>query len=320
MMTDVNTLSAENHRTTTLENTTTQQETIASDAQKSPQKALILGGHTGLLGQALMEAVQAVGWCAVALGREDINIHDSASIEAVILHHDPDVIFNAVAWTNVDGAEEQEHDAHAVNRAVPALLGRAIKGKDIHLVHFSTDFVFDGKKRSPYIESDETAALSVYGQSKLEGEMALLALDLDNCCIVRTAWLFGPHKSNFVQKIVELCKDRPEINVVHDQIGSPTYTPDLAEASVKLAALGACGVFHVANAGQASWCELASEAVSLAGLHSIVHAIPSSAWPQKATRPSYSVLDTSLFSQTTGMTLRPWPQALREYMFNAHFL
>lgn len=314
-MTDSSSISAENHETYMAEHANT-----ANQGQNHMPKALVLGGHTGLLGQALMEASINAGWCAVPLGRDDIDLHDSASVDAVIAKHAPDFIFNTVAWTNVDGAEDQESDAHAVNRAIPAILGRAVKGTKIHLIHFSTDFVFDGKKRSPYVEADETTTLSVYGKSKLEGEMALLALDLDNCCIVRTAWLFGPHKSNFVQKIVELCKSRPDINVVHDQIGSPTYTPDLAEASVKLAELRACGVFHVANAGQASWCELASEAVTLAGLHAVVHPIPSSEWPQKATRPSYSVLDTTRFSQTTGMTLRPWPQALREYIFNAHFL
>lgn len=291
-----------------------------TSTQDHRPKALILGGHTGLLGQALMEAVQAKGWLAIPLGRDDIKLDDSENIQAVIQKHNPDFIFNAVAWTNVDGAEDQVQDAHAVNRAIPAMLGRAVKGSTIHLIHFSTDFVFDGKKRSPYTEDDTTGCLSVYGQSKLEGELALEALDLQNCCILRTAWLFGPHKTNFVQKIVELCKNRSDINVVHDQIGSPTYTPDLAEASVALAAKRAQGIFHVANAGQASWCELASEAVTLAGLHAIVHAIPSSDWPQKATRPSYSVLDTSRFTQVTGMTLRPWPQALREYIFNAHFL
>lgn len=289
-------------------------------AQENAPKAFVLGGHSGLLGQAIMDALQKAGWIAIALGRNDVDLSGSEGLTALMEAHNPDAIFNATAWTDVDGAEEKSHEAHMVNRAIPTMLGRLVKGKAVHLVHFSTDFVFNGRKNAPYTVDDAPEALSVYGQSKLEGELALQALDLDNCCIIRTAWLFGPHKTNFIQKIITISASRSDISVVHDQIGSPTYTPDLAEASVKLASMRATGIFHVANAGQASWCEFASEAVALAGLHTKVHAIPSSEWPQKATRPSYSVLDTSRFAQVTGMTLRPWPQALREYIFNADFL
>lgn len=282
-------------------------------------RALVLGGRSGLLGQALTHCLNARGWDAIPVGRDDFDVLDNERLTAYIAQTSPQVIFNTVAWTQVDAAEENEPQALQLNRTLPLLLGRIVKGTSMHLVHYSTDFVFDGRKASPYSVTDSTNPLSVYGTSKLAGEKALASLELDNCCIIRTAWLFGPGRGNFVRTILNLCATRSGINVVHDQVGSPTYTIDLAEGSVKLAELRATGIFHVANAGQASWCELASEAVSLAGLHCKVQAIPSKDWPQKAQRPSYSVLDTSRFTQVTGISPRPWPQALRDYIFHDHF-
>jgi dTDP-4-dehydrorhamnose reductase len=150
-----------------------------------------------------------------------------------------------------------------VNEALPALLGRLVLERPCKLVHFSTDFVFDGKKDSPYLPDDPTGPASVYGETKLAGERALLSLNLPNLLIVRTAWLFGPGKKNFVRTILDLAAQRSELKVVHDQVGSPTYTCDLAAWAVALAAKDAAGIFHVVNAGQASWAELAAEAIRL---------------------------------------------------------
>lgn len=278
-------------------------------------RAVVLGGRTGLLGQSLVLALRNGGWDAVPVGRDDVDVLDAERLADFIDKASPQAVFNTVAWTQVDLAEEHEQEAAQLNRALPASLGRIVRGTGMHLVHLSTDFVFNGRKTTPYSTDDTPDPASVYGATKLAGETALLSIAPDNCCVVRTAWLFGPGRRNFVQTILGLCAAKDDIQVVHDQTGSPTYTVDLAAGCVRLAELRATGLFHVVNAGQASWCELASEAVHLAGLHCKVHAITSKDWPQKAARPAYSVLDTSRFTEVTGIVPRPWPQALRDYIY-----
>lgn len=283
-------------------------------------RVLVLGGRTGLLGQALVRVLRENGWDVVPTGRQDFDILDSEQLSAYVDRVAPEIIFNTVAWTQVDLAEDREDEALALNRALPTALGRIVKGTSTHIFHFSTDFVFDGRKKSPYTPADATAPLCIYGSSKLAGEQALANLCPANTCVIRTAWLFGPGRRNFVKTILDLAQERDELRVVHDQIGSPTYTLDLAAGCARLAELRPTGVLHLVNGGQASWCELASEAVSLAGFHCKVKPIPSSEWPQKATRPAYSVLDTADFTALTGMTPRPWPQALRDYIFKENIL
>lgn len=184
-------------------------------------------------------------------------------------------------------------------------------------MHFSTDFVFNGRKIGAYTEEDETDPLNVYGRSKLEGEKALLALNLEKFSIVRTAWLFGPGKKNFISTILDLCRQGKSLNIVHDQIGSPTYTVDLAAYCLNLFEKNGRGIFHITNSGKASWCEFASEAVRLAQAECPIAPIPSKEYPQKALRPAFSALSTAKFTEVTGITPRPWPQALADYIYTA---
>jgi dTDP-4-dehydrorhamnose reductase len=286
------------------------------------QKALILGGKTGLVGQALTSALRASGWDVTAPGRSDLDVgaSDAAGrLEALIDFSEPSCVFNAIAHTKVDAAEDEPEAATLLNCTLPATLGKIIKTRPCALVHFSTDFVFDGKKNTPYAPKDSTAPLCAYGKTKQAGEEALLSLDLPRCLIVRTAWLFGPDRKNFVSAILQACKEKRIVNVVHDQVGSPTYTPDLAQYTLKLLDSGAKGIFHIVNSGQASWFELAAEAVSLAQAECMINPIPSSEYPQKARRPSYSVLDCKDLARLTGTIPRPWPQALREYLFTTFY-
>ena len=288
------------------------------DTALSEKRVLVFGGATGLLGQALAKAASYAGYHVTATARRDLDLNDSVAIASCIDAVAPDIVFNAIAYTQVEQAEEEEEAAMRLNRAFPCALGRIIKTRpQIRLVHFSTDFVFDGRKTSPYTTDDPTAPLCAYGRTKLAGEQALLQLQMENCCIVRTAWLFGPGKKNFVQTILDLCRQRDSLNVVHDQMGSPTYSLDLATYSLKLAEAGGTGLFHIVNSGTANWCELAAEAVRMAQLECTINPIPSKEYPQKATRPVYSVLDTSRFTEVTGITPRPWPQALADYIYTA---
>ncbi len=255
-------------------------------------KALVLGGVTGLLGQALTRVLKERGWQVATLGRTDGNLLEMSFLEDHLAAADADAVFNAVAWTQVDDAEDHPEDALLINRTLPDALARVLKalGRG-HLVHFSTDFVFSGPHQHPWREEDAPNPVSVYGSTKLAGEEAVLRILPERSCIARTAWLFGPGRKNFVDVILEACRKRDAISVVHDQFGSPTYSLDLAQWSVELAeTAGPCRLEPIA----------------------------SSQWPQKAQRPAYSVLDTSKLSGFLGKKPRPWPQALREYLFSEY--
>ncbi|GAB6036363.1 dTDP-4-dehydrorhamnose reductase [Fundidesulfovibrio butyratiphilus] len=279
------------------------------------KRVAVLGGRTGLLGVPLVKALESEGFEVAALGRADFDVSDQESMAAFLDDFKPKHLYNTVAYTAVDLAEDEPVQAAKLNKALPVNLGRLCGPRKITLVHYSTDFVFDGQKSMPYTEEDTTNPTGVYGQTKLDGEKGLLALGLERLLILRTAWLFGPGKRNFVATILNLAKDRDELRVVHDQIGSPTYTPDLAAYSVALAKTGSTGIFNVVNSGRASWCELAAEAVSCAGLSCQVRAITTAEYPTKAKRPAYSVLDTTKFSTATGVAPRPWVMAVRDYVY-----
>ena len=282
----------------------------------SANKAVVLGGRTGLLGQSLVRALTDAGWAVTPLGRTDVDIFDAESLGALLDREECTALFNTVAYTQVDKAEAEPEEAFRLNERLPSLLGRLARPRSIRLVHYSTDFVFDGRAETPYAPDAPANPLSVYGMSKLKGERALLAQDVPGLLIIRTSWLFGPGRTNFVQKILDLAKTRDVLSVVHDQVGSPTYTLDLARNSVALVRAGGSGIHHLACAGRASWCELASEAVAAAGLHCDVRPITTDQYPTKARRPAYSVLDLSKFTAATGIKPRPWVQCLREYVFD----
>ncbi|SDL14992.1 dTDP-4-dehydrorhamnose reductase [Maridesulfovibrio ferrireducens] len=280
------------------------------------KKAVILGGRTGLLGQTLTETLRKNGVITIPLSRNDFDPLEEQSLTAFFEREEPDFIFNTIAYTMVDQAEDDKNKAHLLNTTLPVILGRIAKKHEAKLIHFSTDFIFDGKNDSPYTEKDKTNPKSVYGATKLAGEEKLLAIGYENILIIRTAWLFGPYKTNFVQKILKFARERDSLSIVHDQTGSPTYTPDLSEYTVELLKSDANGIFNIVNSGKASWCELATEAINCAGINCLVNPVPTSSYPTKAARPSYSVLDTSKFTETTGVNPRPWVQALRDYLYN----
>ncbi len=282
------------------------------------KRAIIFGGRTGLLGQALMRVLMANGWHTIPLGRNDGDLLDISFIENMFDKHQPQYVFNTVAWTQVDAAEDDERSAFVLNRALPAALAQLAKARSLHLIHYSTDFVFSGNSTQCYTEEDYTGPTSVYGLTKLAGEEAVLEIAPQNSCVLRTSWLFGPGRKNFVSTILEACSKHEKLSVVHDQIGSPTYSLDLASWSMLAAEQGLTGLYHAANSGRASWCELACEAVSIAEAPCKVEPIASDQWPQKAQRPAFSVLNTTKLATALNINLRPWPQALREFLFSEY--
>lgn len=276
--------------------------------------AVILGGTTGLLGQSLTKAFYKAGGHPIPLSSKDCDILDPNSVEQILDKEDADILINAAAYTQVDQAEDEEDLAFSLNATAPPLLASLAARRAIPFVHYSTDFVFKGDKKSPYTEYDEPSPFSVYGISKADGERGLLKLGYDRTLIIRISWLFGPGKMNFVQKILDLCDIHERLTVVNDQIGSPSYAPDIASYTINLLEQEATGIFHLANSGNTSWHGLANTAVSLSGKECTVAPVPTSEYVTKAIRPQYSVLDLSKFTRTTGLTPRRWEDALKEYV------
>lgn len=278
-------------------------------------RILILGG-SGLLGRALAKSLGHRGISCFTPSHAELNVLDYESLSAYVSGLEPDFIFNCVAYTQVDKAESEPDAAMLLNRDLPKMLGSIIKNTKSFLVHYSTDFVFDGLKGEPYTTEDQTCPVSVYGASKLAGEEELGRLDLENAAIVRTAWLFGPERKNFVHTILSRCKQNGEARVVVDQFGSPTYTYDLAVYSLALARFRQGGIFHLVNDGEASWFDLAVEAVKNALGHSQVYPITTDSLSLPANRPAFSVLDTQKFTDLTGIKPRHWHSALQEYLLH----
>ena len=258
----------------------------------------------------------------------EFDLTDTTQTNRVLSGIKPDVIINCAAYTAVDTCEEHEDLANRVNAAGVAGLAAIARTLDTTLVHISTDYVFAGTHKHPYREEDPTGPLSAYGRSKLKGEQAIIASGLEKFYIIRTSWLYGPGGKNFVETILRLAAEREELQIVADQIGSPTYTEDLADAifnllgaAVGVQALQSCpyGLYHFADEGQCSWYEFAKEIVSLAtgtGLSLRVRRllpIRTEDYPLPAPRPAYSVLDKSKYSLATGKIVPDWQSSLRKY-------
>lgn len=277
-------------------------------------KALIVGGN-GQLGKGLSHTAPAEA-SVVSYDRDTLDITDATAVEAAVAEIRPEIVFNAAAYTAVDKAESDEATAHAVNATAVGLLAKAAQEVGARFVHVSTDFVFDGRSGIPYAPDAPTAPLGAYGRTKLAGERAAG----DGALIVRTAWVYAPNGGNFVRTMLRLMAERPEVRVVADQIGTPTYAPGLASALWTMAAKGTTGIHHYTDAGACSWYDFAvaiqEEGLAAGLLDKAVPVIPINAteYPTPARRPHYSVLDkTSAFAALGGPTPH-WRENLRKMM------
>ena len=278
---------------------------------------LLIAGANGMLGHALQIVAGKRGLSFFAPVESEFDITSVADVSRVVrafaeLHPDGALI-NAAAYTNVERAEGDPETAFAVNRTGARLLAAAAARAGLPFVHVSTDFVFDGTKDGAYTEDDEPNPLSVYGVSKLAGEHVVLSAN-PTALIVRTAWVFGPYGANFPTKILERAAGSIAVTVVNDEIGSPTYTLDLAAGILDLLEARARGVFHLAGSGSCTRDEMAREILRLAGLERVaVVPVPSSTFPTKAARPANSVLDCSK-AEALGVTMPDWHDALARFI------
>jgi dTDP-4-dehydrorhamnose reductase len=286
------------------------------------QTKILLIGCDGQVGWELRRTLAPLGELASAslCGRWGLKLDlgEAASIEAAIRQVRPRLIVNAAAYTAVDRAEGDAETAQRVNGDALGLIGRLALELEASVVHYSTDYVFRGDANAPYREEDPTAPLGVYGRTKLEGERQLLDSGAD-AVILRTAWVYGGRGHNFLLTMKRLCSERPELSVVHDQIGAPTWSRMLAEATALMLAQTRpdgfrfgqrAGLYHLTNGGQTSWHGFASAIRDLLGASCTIHPIPTSDYPTPARRPAYSVLDNRKIEQAFGIRLPDWRTAL----------
>lgn len=256
----------------------------------------------------------------------DVDMLDITNPDAVSVFMEaskPAIVINCAAFTDVEGAEENTKVARKVNSLAPQVLAAACAMQDAFLVHISTDYVFDGDSSQPYTEDDETNPIQFYGQSKLDGEEKIKTV-FDNYLILRTSWMYSEYGHNFMRSIIAKAKENATIEVVEDQVGSPTYARDLANCIIDIIIKSILnpkaylpGVYHYTNQGSCSWFEFAQEIVNFAGLTDCkVIPVKASQYPTKAKRPQYSVLDTSKIRSAFGIGIPNWRDSLKECLLN----
>jgi len=281
----------------------------------------IVIGQEGQVARALAERSVARGVSTVLLGRPRLDLADPIGVEGLLRETGGDLIVNAAAYTAVDQAEKEPEMAAAINGTGAGVIGAAAAAMGIPIVHLSTDYVFDGTLHRPYKETDEVKPLGAYGRSKLLGE-TLVAAETENYAILRTAWIYSPFGKNFVRTMLRLAKEREEVGVVADQIGSPTSALDLADAILAVGRnllekpqdRSLRGIFHAAGTGFASWAEFASEIFALSarfgGPTAVVRPIVTADYPTPAKRPPNSRLDCTKLMSIHGVMLPPWQNSL----------
>ena len=278
---------------------------------------ILVIGAKGMLGRDLVQVLQSsfrndevIEWDI-----EDIDIQEENAIEKIEKIR-AEIVINVAAYTDVDGCELNEERAFAINAEGMKHIALGAQRYGAKVVYLSTDYIFDGKKKEPYLESDSPNPLNIYGRSKWRGEQYVQGLAKDGL-IVRTQWLYGRYGNNFVTSILRQAKERGILSIVNDQVGSPTYTVDLSKAISILIRNDARGIFHVANNDLCSWYTFGQAVLELSGLKGVkVIPISSKELGRSALRPSYSVLNTQKFQRETGMTMRPWHEALKDYLKN----
>jgi dTDP-4-dehydrorhamnose reductase len=272
---------------------------------------ILIIGNAGMLGRELVAECASRDANTRSLdGPSELDITDADAVSAVLRRQPPAVVINATGYTDVDGAETNPDEADRINATGPGNLARVCRELDCTLVHFSTDYVFDGRAGRPYLAQDEPNPINVYGRSKLAGERAIVESGCRHL-LIRTSWLFAAHGRNFVRTILAAAGRKSTLNVVNDQHGRPTYCPDLARMTLDLLDRNAHGTYHAGNDGHCTWFDMATAIVDVAGSPCEVYPCPTTAYPLPAPRPAFSVLDLTATTALIGPP-RHWTDAVAD--------
>ncbi len=283
-------------------------------------RTLLVLGRSGQVARELDKIGAPEGFQLVFAGREDFDLLTRDDPDALLDQHQPAAVINAAAYTAVDKAESEPEAADRLNRDMPAAFARACAARGIPFTHFSTDYVFDGEKGGPYVETDEKNPTGVYGRSKSEGEDLITAIEGGRHVILRTSWVYSAFGSNFVKTMLRLAEDRDELGVVDDQLGRPTWAEDCARGALHVAGkmlegeAKAQGIFHLSGAGDATWADFAEaifeESAQRGGKKPKVRRITTAEFPTPAKRPANSRLNCMKITQELGLRPRPWRDSL----------
>ena len=275
---------------------------------------ILVTGIRGQLGFDVMKVLKKRGIEGVGVNSSDMDITSAEAVNLVFDRERPDAVIHCAAWTAVDAAEDQTEEARAVNVSGTENIAKACACIGAKLMYFSTDYVFDGEGTEPWKPEDKTDPVSVYGQSKLDGEQAVRRYVPDRHFIIRLQWVYGINGKNFVKTMLKLAETHDRLTVVNDQIGGPSYTPDIAELAVDMIVTEEYGTYHAANTGYCSWYDFARAIFAEAGVCIHVDPVCSDAYPAKAKRPHNSRLDTSKLTAHGFKQLPPWQDALHRFI------
>ena len=276
---------------------------------------ILVTGSKGQVGSELQALADDYEYDFYFTDRDSLDITDTNQIEAFVNKNKIDIIINAAAYTAVDKAEEDEVNADKVNHLAVKNLAEVAKEHDIKLIHISTDYVFDGKNYKPYNEDDATNPNGVYGATKLAGEQAMQTINPNNSIIIRTSWVYSSFGANFVKTMLRLGKERDELGVIFDQVGTPTYAKDLAQvifAIIPTINNENVEIYHYANEGVLSWYDFAKEIMRMAKLDCQIDPIETKEYPTPAKRPHYSLLNKAKIKKEFGITIPYWKDSLDE--------
>lgn len=284
-----------------------------------PYSSILLVGDRGMLAHAVRRSLARRGLTAVGVDRDECDITDAASVAATFAEHRPTLVFNCAAYTAVDKAEQEEALATAINATGPANLAAACKANGATLVHYSTDFVFDGTSTEPYAPDAPATPEGAYGRTKLAGERAIADSGLENYLTIRTAWLYGPGPGRpFPKVMLDAARAGKPLKVIADQHGGPTLTLDLAETTFDLLDAGAKGLFHATGGGRTTWFGFTQAVMEVFGVTpQSLDPITAAEWakikPDAAPRPAFSVLECSATEAAIGRPMRPWRESIADY-------
>jgi dTDP-4-dehydrorhamnose reductase len=290
---------------------------------------ILVTGKNGQLGQSIKRLLDEKcfanlsSFSFIFTGRGELNLENLESIQSYFVRNDIDIIINCAAYTKVDQAEEDQNQANLINHNAVRELAKISKKSKIKLIHISTDFVFNGHKKEPYTEDDKTSPINIYGKTKLAGELAIISTMPFNSIIIRTGWVYSEFGNNFVKTILNLATKSNTLDIVSDQIGTPTYAYNLANLILQIVGSESflenekpTSIFHYSNEGKSSWYEFAKEIISISGINCHLNPINTEDYPLPAKRPKYSILSKKKISQEYALNIHHWKDALNDCLKN----